>query len=173
MTIPIPAAITKQIVVQSSPMENKYFVHAISALNSMNKTDETLFCYDDVSKAINTLERLYKGFLLAAHDHCDFYTLPSNNFLEKDHDILGMVLEIKQNFPDVFPRQDRSDWRATKDFYREIRRAYSDSRYITYPDYSEFLTLRAYVNQQYELLSSYIKEGNLTKSVEFDYDHQL
>ena len=168
----IPPMIQKQIASQSSPMDNRFFHHAINALESMNKTTEENYCYDDIAKAANILERIYKGFLQAAHNHCDFYTLPSASFLDNDHDIFGIVMEIKQYFPDVFPRQNREEWRITKNFYRDLRMAYTDSRYSTYPNYSEFVNLREYVNEQYKMISDYIKEGNLTQTSELDYDSE-
>lgn len=167
----IPTVIVNKVKQTSSPLENRWFIHAEKALNSINCVTTSNYCYDDISRCANTLERLYKGFLQAANDHCDFYSLPSPDFLNADHDILGMVLEIKQHFTDVFPYMDRSDWREMKNFYRDLRKVYTESRYMTYPSYEEFLQLKEFTNQQFEMIYSYIKEGKLTKDYDFELDY--
>lgn len=169
MGIEIPKSIIQAFEKSSDPMDNDFFLHAKKALKSLNQMTEELYCYDHVSMAINSLERIYKGFLKAATIHCEWYSLPSENFLNEDHDILGMVLEIKENFPDVFPRVDRQAWRDTKDFLRDLRKEYSRARYDDYPSYSEFYDIRAYVNAQYELIENYIKSRDLIK----DGDQEL
>lgn len=167
----IPSNILHSVKKTSNPLENRWFLHAENALQSLNKVSTETYCYDDISRCANVLERLYKGFLQAANDHCDFYSLPTPDFLNCDHDILGMVLEIKQNFTDVFPYMDRSDWRETKNFYRDLRQAYTESRYLTYPSYEEFSQLREYTNQQWDLITLYIKEGKLTNDYDFGLDY--
>jgi len=114
----IPASVTKQIKAKSDPLDNAYFYHAESANRSLQMVDLNSYCYDHVSIAANTLERIYKGFLKSAADYCDSYQLPNHKFLTEDHDILGMVLEIKRSFPDLFPYQDRNQWRETKVFFK-------------------------------------------------------
>lgn len=168
----IPSSIVSQVKKNSGPMDNKYFIYAESALNSLKKIDSDSYCYDYVSVAANVLERIYKGFLQSAVDNVDCYQLPVPNFLNMDHDILGMVLEIKRNFPDVFPYQDRQQWRDIKTFLRELRTEYTDARYNSYPTYEEFVAIRSYVDSQFNLIRNYIKEGNLTKEqneMELDY----
>lgn len=169
----IPVSITSQIKKDASPVDNAYFYHAEKALDALQYVTSDSYCYDHVAMAANTLERVYKGFLQSAVEHCDWYQLPSPNFLTADHDILGMVLEIKSKFQDVFPYQDRSQWRDTKMFLRDLRMEYSNSRYTSYPTYEEFVTLRKYVSQQFNLIYDYVKEGNLTnqpdKDIPVDY----
>ncbi len=154
----IPKEIISKIEQNTDIMDNNYFNHAVSALNSMNKLTEDNYSYDDMSKAANTLERVYKGFLYAAELKCDWYSLPYKNFLKEDHDILGMLEEIKKNFKEVFPREDRESWRATKNFLRDLRREYTSSRYDSYPTYDEFKVVLRYVNTQYEYIKDYIEK---------------
>ena len=165
----IPSSISNLVKENAGPFDNPYFYHAQSSYESLNKVTENTYCYDHVSMVANTLERLYKGFLQSASEKCDWYSLPSPRFLSADHDILGMVLEIKQNFPDVFPRQDRHSWRETKTFLRDLRSEYTSARYSTYPTYQEFVSLRSYMNSQYELITSYLKENDLSKQEENEY----
>lgn len=169
----IPSSVTKVVNENAHPMDNSYFNHAESALKALNKVTEDTYYYDCMANIINTLERVYKGFLKTATKQCDWYRLPSEKFLTDDHDILGMVLEIKENFPDVFPRVEREVWRETKNFLRDLRREYTLSRYETYPDYSEFKAVREYVNNQYRLLESYINDKRLEQTndreLEIDY----
>lgn len=165
----IPASITNQIKKEASPVDNHYFYHAEKALNALKYVNSDSYCYDHVAMAANTLERIYKGFLQSAVDNCDWYQLPSSRFLTADHDILGMVLEIKSKFQDVFPYQDRSQWRDTKMFLRDLRMEYSDSRYTSYPTYEEFVTLREYVSKQFDLIYNYVKEGKLTNQQDRDF----
>lgn len=169
----IPSSIIKTVTDNAGPMDNNYFNHAVSALTALNKVTEDVYCYDYMSNVINALERLYKGFLKTATKTCDWYRLPSENFLNDDHDILGMVLEIKDNFPDVFPRVEREVWRETKNFLRDLRKEYTLSRYESYPTFEEFKAVREYVNGQYKLLESYINNRSLEKTndkeLELDY----
>lgn len=169
----IPSSIINTVNQSSGPMENNYFIHAISALNALNKVTEATYCYDYTANIINALERLYKGFLKTATRLCDWYRLPSENFLSDDHDILGMVLEIKDNFPDVFPRVEREIWRETKNFLRDLRKEYTLSRYESYPTFEEFKAIREYANGQLQLLESYINNHYLEKTnnkeLELDY----
>ena len=165
----IPASIATQVKENASPVDNAYFYHAESAMKSLEKVTLDTFCYDHVSMAANTLERIYKGLLQAAVEQCDCYQLPSPNFLTADHDILGMVLEIKRSFPDVFPYQDRSQWRDTKAFLRDLRMEYSNARYTSYPTYDEFCAIRSYVKAQFDLIYNYVKEGNLSMQEERDF----
>lgn len=165
----IPSSITSLVKEKAGPMDNVYFYHAISAYESLSKVTEKTYCYDHVSMVANTLERLYKGFLMTASEKCDWYSLPSARFLSADHDILGMVLEIKQNFPDVFPRQDRQSWRETKSFLRDLRQEYTSARYTSYPTYQEFVALRGYLQSQYNLISTYVTENDLSKQEENEF----
>ena len=160
----IPDSIARVIEVSADPMENSYFLHAKGALNALNKVTSETYCSDYMANIINVLERTYKGFLKAATVQCDWYSLPHEDFLTDDHDILGMVLEIKKHFPDVFPRVEREVWRQTKNFLRDLRREYSLSRYETYPSFSEFVAVRDYVNRQYGLIEKYIRENHLEQS---------
>ncbi len=159
----IPVSIINSIDKNADSMDNKYFVHALSALDAINKVNKDNFCYDDISRAANVLERLYKGVLYAATVKTEWYQLPDEKFLVQNHDILGMLKEIKRNFPNAFPRQDRDDWRATQRFLMDLRLAYSEARYTTYPTYEEFDMIRKYVNQQKEIVEEYIKSGDLEK----------
>lgn len=165
----IPSSITNLVKEKAGPMDNAYFYHATSAYESLKKVTEKTYCYDHVSMVANTLERLYKGFLMSASEKCDWYSLPSSHFLSADHDILGMVLEIKQNFLDVFPRQDRQSWRDTKAFLRDLRNEYTAARYNSYPTYQEFVSIRNYLNDQYNLITSYLKENDLSKQDENEF----
>lgn len=169
----IPSSISKAINDKASPMDNAYFEHAKKALDALNKVTEESYCYDYMSNIINVLERTYKGFLKAATKVCDWYRLPSENFLTNDHDILGMVLEIKDNFPDVFPRVEREVWRDTKNFLRDLRKEYTMSRYESYPDFTEFKAVREYTNNQYKLITEFILDKGLEKTndkeLELDY----
>lgn len=171
----LPNTIISQVKRESDPFDNRFFRHSQNALNSMKKVTDDTFCYDDISRAINTLERIYKGFLEAAQNKCDWYSLPSPNFLDADHDILGMVLEIKQSFPEVFPRMERQDWRDTKNFLKSLRVEYTDSRYSSYPNFAEFQTLLTYVQTQNKIICDYIKlnpfdkENNKISDYELDY----
>ena len=165
----IPSSITNLVKQKAGPMENTYFYHAKSSYDALCKVNEDSYCYDHVSMAANTLERLYKGFLATAAEKCDWYSLPSPNFLSADHDILGMVLEIKQNFPDVFPRQDRQTWRETKVFLRDLRSEYTAARYTSYPTYQEFVSIRSHIKSQFELITDYLKENDLSKQEENEF----
>lgn len=165
----IPSSIQNRIKENSGPLENTYFFHAKSAYTALNKVTEATYCYDHVSMVANTLERIYKGFLQSAADHCEWYSLPSERFLSADHDILGMVLEIKQNFPDVFPRYDRQQWREMKGFYRDLRSEYTAARYTSYPTYKDFVTLRSYMQSQYNLITSYLKENSFQNQMDNEY----
>lgn len=162
----IPESVIKQVDKASDPMDNRYFNHALSALNSLNKVTEDFYCYDDVSRAANVLERLYKGLLYAAESKNEWYQLPEQDFLNNDHDILKVLIEIRHSFPEVFPRESRDEWRATQRFLIDLRKAYSESRYETYPPYNEFCAIRRYVNQQKDYIEEYIKSGELEKSFE-------
>jgi len=160
----IPENIINEIDKNADPLDNSYFNHALPALNAINKVDSESFCYDDLSRAANVLERLYKGFLQAAVVKTEWYQLPYEKFLVEDHDILGMLKEIKRNFPEAFPRQDYNTWRATQSFLIELRQAYSFSRYTTYPTYEEFDKVRKYVNHQKDIFVEFIKEGGLEEN---------
>lgn len=92
--------------------------------------------------------------------------MPSLNFLDVDHDIYGMMAEIKTNFPDLFPYQSREEWRQTKNFLRDLRSEYSAARYSSYPTYEEFNIIRQYVKNQFTLIEEYLKEGKLLKNTE-------
>ena len=168
----IPSSIVKTVNQNASPMDNIYFNHAVSSLKALSKVTAETYCYDYMSNIINTLERLYKGFLATAIKECDWYVLPSENFLCADHDILGVVLEIKENFPDVFPRVEREVWRETKQFLKDLRREYTNARYETYPTFEEFKMVRDYVVGQYELLADYINNKlELTNDKELEIDY--
>ncbi len=157
----IPESLIEDINKNTGPMENRFFEHAFSALKALNKITADTYCYDDISRAANVLERIYKGFLQAAVIKDDWYQLPEEDFLDKNHDILGMLKEIKRSFPEVFPRQERDDWIATQKFLSDLRKAYSESRYITCPSYDEFSLIRRYVNQQTEVIKEYLESGRL------------
>lgn len=169
----LPNTILAQIKKEGNALDNRFFIHAEKALCAMNKLTADTFCYDDVSRAVNTLERVYKGFLQAAENKCEWYSLPSSNFLSADHDILGMVLEIKDSFPDVFPRQERQEWRDTKTFLKTLRQEYTNSRYASYPEFHDFSLILSYVQSQYDLITDYIKEGNLDKENEKESEHVI
>lgn len=162
----IPSTIINSVKENSDLMDNRYFSHAIMALKSLDAVKEDIYCPDFVSMAANTLERIYKGFLDTASTHCDDYQLPSLNFLDVDHDIYGMMAEIKTNFPDLFPYQSREEWRQTKNFLRDLRSEYSAARYSSYPTYEEFNIIRQYVKNQFTLIEEYLKEGKLLKNTE-------
>lgn len=165
----IPTSITSLVKENAGFMDNPYFYHAINAREALNRITEKTYCYDYVAMAANTLERLYKGFLQTASEKCDWYSLPSPRFLTADHDILGMVLEIKQNFPYVFPKQDRQTWREIKAFLRDLRSEYTSARYTTYPTYQEFVSIRNYLNSQYKIITSYLEKGDLLKQDENEF----
>ncbi len=157
----IPENIINIIEGNADPMDNNYFNHATSALNSINKVSEDNYCYDHISMAINTLERIYKGFIKAAVKECEWYQMPYDRFLTDDHDLIKLIKEIKANFPDVFPREDTDSWRATKNFLRDLRMEYSAARYDSYPTYDNLINLRRYINQQFNIIKEYIESGKL------------
>ncbi len=159
----IPQSILNQIAENANPMDNKYFNHAISDLNSLNKVTEETFCYGDISRAANILERLYKGFLYAGEKQCDWYQLPIPDFLTNDHNILKLVIEIKDSFPNFLPRLSREEWRETKTFLKDLRQEYTNSRYSSYPTFEELISIRKYINNQFELISEYIKSDKFTE----------
>ena len=169
----IPESVVAAIEKELKPEENSYFNHAVEALNALNKITKESYCSDYMSNVINSLERLYKGFLKAATKVCEWYRLPSESFLTDDHDVLGVMLEIKENFPDVFPKTDRETWRDTKAFLRDLRHEYTSARYETYPTFEEFSKVLGYVNAQKEILLSYIQKGlleeNYDKGLNEDY----
>ena len=164
----IPISVIQTVENSAAPIDNSYFNHAEKAIQALDMVTPNSYCYDYMSNAINALERLYKGFLKAATKVCDWYRLPSETFLTDDHDILGMVLEIKDNFPDVFPRVEREVWRETKRFLRDLRAEYSHARYDTYPTYEEFRSVLEYIKSQQKLLTDYIKRGTLEETNDRD-----
>lgn len=153
----IPNCVVDKIKKSANPLDNNYFNHAIPAINSLKNINSKNYCYDYFSMTINTLERLYKGFLDAANTHAEWYTLPSPHFLKDDHDLLKLVLEIKNNFSEVFPQTSKEEWRDIKNFLRDLRSEYTNSRYTTYPDYTDFKKLYNYVENQYNLLKDAIE----------------
>ena len=157
----IPENVRKSVKKNEDPLDNNYLNHAFSALKALNRVTEETYCYDDMSRAANVLERVYKGFLDVARSKNDWYQLPEEDFLTKDHDILGVFKEIKKSFPDVYPREDRDSWRATVKFLIDLRREYTNSRYISYPTYEDFVVIRKYVNDQYNIAKDYLKSGKL------------
>lgn len=165
----IPQSILSAVKKESDVMDNRYLTHAIMALKSLDFVNEDNYCPDYISVAANTLERIYKGFLEAATIHCEDYQLPQPNFLTCDHDIYGMMMEIKRTFSDVFPYQSREDWQNTKKFLRSLRSEYTNARYSSYPTYEEFCSVRTYVKQQYQIVETYLKEGYLNKKEKEDY----
>ena len=170
----IPQSILQTVSDNANPLDNHYFSHAESSINALNKVTGDLYCYDYMSNMINALERVYKGFLLAATKECDWYQLPTSDYIGKDHDILKLLQEIKSNFPSVFPREDRDAWRNTKSFLNDLRREYSLARYDSYPTYDEFSKVRDYVNNQYDIVKDYIEQGRFVednKDSEYEIDY--
>lgn len=170
----IPLSVVQAINNNAGPLENNYFTHAIKSLQALNKVKEDDYCYDYTSNIINTLERLYKGFLKSASKFCEWYEPPGGidgAFLTANHDLLGMLKEIKSSFPDVFPRTAREEWRETKKFLMDLRREYTSARYDTYPSFDEFKTIRDFVNGQYTLIKTYIENRGLEKTNEDELEN--
>lgn len=156
----IPSNFTTNYNTNDHSQMNHYLNHAQNSLQSLKKVDATNFCYDDVAKCINTLERFYKAFLWQAHEQCEFYQYPSAKFLT-DHDLLKLMLEIKKNFPDVLPRYNRMDWRNIKHFLLELKIEYNSCRYYSYPDYQLFSAIFHFTNQQAKCISKYLEQNKL------------
>lgn len=156
-----------------NPLENQYFVKANQTLSQIQKTTKETYYDDLISIAINTLERFYKGFLQAASDFDKDYTLPHPKFLTRDHDLLGMVVEIKENYPNVLPRYSKSDWHDFKNLLRDFRSYYTSARYTKDFTFEDFTQIVNFVQQQAELLQTYIKEKGFEeyqKSNDFPLD---
>ena len=153
----IPDNILTALSQSEKPMDNNYFNHAASALKALKAVTEDTYCYDHLSMAANTLERIYKGFIKAAEKHLEWYSIPADMSLTQNHDILGFYIEIKQSFPNVFPRIDRDEWRATKEFLRDLRSEYTQARYESYPAFEEFQKVLKYVEKQYEIIQNAVE----------------
>ncbi|MCR5202473.1 MAG: hypothetical protein K6D02_05230 [Lachnospiraceae bacterium] len=151
---------------KSDPLENHYFIHAFSALEALNRVDKNNFCYDDVSRAVYTLERLYKGFLYAAQENLGWYRVPDTQFLTQQHDLSVLFKEIMNCSPYVFPRQNRYEWEETQQFLKDLSNACFESRYTTYPTYEEFDSIRKFVNYQKKIIETFIKSGGLEETDE-------
>ncbi len=171
----IPQYLIDEINKNSDPLDNHYFLHAFSALDSINRVDEKTFCFDDMCRAINTLERLYKGLLYAADCKLSWYHIPDStpNFLRSDHNLIRIFREIVENFPKAFPRQSHNEWQKTKDLLYRLRKSYTASRYDDYPTYEEFDAVRTYVNDHKDIIVNYIKEGNLEEKLEEEFEEEF
>ena len=168
----IPSDVINIINKNSGPLNNNYLIHAKNALEVLNKVTKDTYCYDHMSMVINTLERYYKGFLKASTDICDWYNLPDEEFLAVGHNLLKLVVEIKHSFSNVLPRTNWEEWQKTKDFLRDLRLEYTNSRYNTCPSYEEFKTVLEYKNDQKSRLMEYLNNKVLetSKEVETDID---
>ena len=161
----IPSFIAKE---EQGLWDNSYYFHAHEALKVLQKVTPYTYCSDYVAMTINTLERLYKGFLCYQVEHRDWYDLPSPKFLDADHDILGLVKEIRKHFPEAFPVNSKEEWEEIQNFLRDLRIEYSTSRYKTYPTYEEFDAIRKYTQRQMVKLNSCIQsyQSKLEKGIE-------
>ena len=52
---------------------------------------------------------------------------------------------------------------------RELQHEYTDARYVTNPDFTEFSQLIKYVTAQQELITDYIKSPSFKKDCKTDY----
>lgn len=150
----IPSFVAKE---KQGLLNNSYFYHAQEAFKALQRVTASTYCSDYFSMAVNTLERFYKGFLYYQAENTEWYDLPSPKFLTADHDILGMVTEIRKHFPEAFPVNSKEEWEETKKFLRDLRAEYTASRYTSYPTYDEFDAIRKYTQRQMSKLTSCVQ----------------
>lgn len=165
----IPPDVSDMIDKTSDPLQNSYLNHARRSITALNKITEDTYCSDYYSNAVNCLERVYKGFLEAARLKCPWYSLPVSDFLTNDHRLSKLTSEIRVHFPEVLPRCTREEMQAQNRFLRELQHEYTDARYVTNPDFTEFSQLIKYVTAQQELITDYIKSPSFKKDCKTDY----
>lgn len=107
---------------------------------------------------INTLERLYKGFIQSKVDSIDSYKIPVD-FLTRDHDINSLVEEIECNFCQLPPKLDRSERAIRRRFFMDMRRAYTSARYAEEFTYQEFCELYVFVEKQRGILLNALQQN--------------
>lgn len=94
----IPSSIRNSLT--KGPMDNQYFYHTYVATERLSKikNKEISFYNDDYATLINTLERLYKGFLQSKIDSGElnlpvgFLSSDLYDFVEKQKKVIEMYL---------------------------------------------------------------------------------
>lgn len=160
----IPPSILNTFSKNKKQMNNEFFNHAALAFDSLTIVNQSTYCPDHFSMAVNTLERYYKGVLISASENSDYSM--SRDMMDKistTHDMLVVLTEIKSNFKDIFPKVSAQEWREQKEFLRTLRRAYTTSRYTSYPTYSEFCVVREFVKTQKEQIEEFFQTKGFEK----------
>lgn len=165
----IPSNLLK---INKTPLDNFYFYKADEAFEKLKNIKESGYFDDLMANAINTLERYYKGFLYAASEYDENYSLPRADYLKNDHDLIKLVREIQNNYPEVFPYQSRAEWSETSSFLRSLRHAYTAVRYSENSSYQEFQQLMTYIEFQKENIVDYIKDKGFDEA-EVDFAQDL
>ncbi len=164
----IPESVVLSI--KKGPMDNQYFYHAYAATERLSKikNKEISFYNDDYATLINTLERLYKGFLQSKIDSGEL-NLPVG-FLSSDHDCIKLVNEIEK-FTPLFVINSKEDLRERDHFLIDLRRAYTSSRYYEDYSYEDFCALYDFVEKQKTVIEMYLTpQKETTKEDEFSID---
>jgi len=146
--------------VKKMPLDNHYFYHAEDAWERATDiyNGQIKFYSDDISLLINTLERYYKAFLQAKKDEDPSY-LQYPGFLTSDHDLNKLVVEIERFVP-LTKCETRQDYKERREFFDNLRREYTTTRYTARPDFNEYKQLYQFVSKQRDIVIEYFQEKN-------------
>lgn len=122
--------------------DNNMFAHAEQTNKAMLNKKEEDFISDDMSYAVKTLERYYKGFLYSARDFAGF-AIPYNEkkhklITEYSHSLTQLRQLIVQNFPGVFPNMTTSQRESFINQLSKYSNYYKESSYDCFVPYEEF-----------------------------------
>jgi len=165
----IPDSVLKKV--QKSPFDNNYFYHAEPAWKRLEliSNKEIEYYSDDFALLVNTIERLYKGFLKTKMEE-DPTFLNYPGFLSSDHDLNKLVVEIER-FVTLSVCETRQDYKERRFFFDDLRKAYTEARYTDEPTFEEFQKVYEFALNQKEIIYNYFNEKTKNKSIEnFDLD---
>lgn len=154
---------------QKSPHDNNFYEHALNSMLRFQAIYEGTVPYisDDFAMLINTLERLYKGFLQYQLDTNPNFSL-QKGFLTNDHDLLKLTKKIEQFLP-LFECKTNEE-RADKNmFFKELRRKYTQARYTEMVPEADFKELYLFVEKQMKRMESYFEKERQLLEHEAEY----
>ena len=125
---------------------NEYFLHAKETFEYLKNKKEKNFISDDVSYAVKTLERFYKGFLYDAWENTSYVPTynkeKGKNILEYSHNLKQLRHEIISYFPEVFPTISIPESKRLDNkllHFAELYTGASYDRFATYQDLTEVI----------------------------------
>jgi len=150
----IPDCVLKKI--EKSPVDNQYFYHANEAWKRLTNIYEGRIDYyhDDFAILVNTLERYYKGFLQSKMDIDNSFVV-AEDLMEHSHDLVGLVREI-EHFTSLSVPLNRQEQIDRRIFLCDLRREYTNARYVSDPSLDDFKKVYKFVENQKEIIFNYL-----------------